>query len=153
MSYDSLQAHLRIDPLRLTEEVVELPQYQQEASEGAAAAQLTRDDAKDTLAHVTAEAADALRNRGTGDKQPSEATINSKVQLNRDVQQAQAELRAAEYDLALWQAMASAFRAKMTSIRIIADLIQAGYTTPTSLYSDRRTNLAKHRRAVGETFK
>ena len=138
--YRSMKARLIIDTLRLTEELTELPQMQQEAAEFAAEAQRQRDEAKDLLEQIKAEAAANIRLMDVDARKPrSETQISSEILLDDTVREAVASLRNCEYDLSLWKSVADGLRSKSAAIKVISDLIAAGYTSPQSIYSDRRT--------------
>lgn len=140
-NYNAIKAKLIIDPIHMTEELFELPQLQTDATEAVAECQRIRDEAKDALDIAQAEAAAELRYADPDSKkQPSEALIKSELLLNEAVQTAMEVLRDAEYNLSLWKSLADGIRAKSYAISKIADLIQAGYTTPNTMYSDRRRN-------------
>lgn len=147
-SYNHIKTKLVIDPVRLTEELVELPQYQSDASEAVAECQRVRDEAKDYLEITIAGAAANIRYDENNAKKPSEAQIESELLLNEEVQTAMETLRDAEYNLNLWKALADGLRSKSFAISKIADLIQSGYTTPTSLYAERRTNIDRERKQL-----
>jgi hypothetical protein len=146
--YQEVKRHLNIDPARLTEELVEVAQWQSDAMEGVAEAQRGRDNAKDYLETVKAEAAAALRYPTDGRKQPSEALIASELLLSPEVHAAMDGLREAEHDLSLWKSVSDSIRTKSSALRVIADLIQSGYTTPNAIYSDRRTKINERRRQL-----
>jgi hypothetical protein len=145
--YNFIRARLTIDPMRLTEDLIELPQHQQEASEGAADAQRLSDEAKDILDQTKAQTADSIRNDPDLKKQPSEAQITSEILLDDNVRDALATLRETEYELALWKSLADGMRAKSTAITTISRLIEAGYTSPTAIYQQRRAQINEKRQA------
>jgi hypothetical protein len=146
--YERLRVRLDVDKLRLTEELMELPQWQVDAGEATAEATRTRDEAKDLVDYTKAEAAANIREEdaNAGGKPRSEKQIESEVLLDRDVREALSLLRQADYDVSLWRAVHDGFRTKSSSIRTIADLIQAGYTTPSAIFEERRETLRNGRR-------
>lgn len=143
-AYDTLKNNLRIDELRLTEELIEQPQFQDDVSGWTANAQRRRDECKDRVDIAKAQAASDMRNVPVG-KVPAEVRIASEILLNPIVQETMGDLRDAEFDLALWKALADAARAKKDAIRTISDLIASGYTSPTTMIEQRKRELAKLR--------
>lgn len=147
--YVELKSFLPVDQMRLTEELMELPQRQMDASEGAAEAALYRDQCKDLVDQAKADAAADIRNLDINERKPrSETQIASEIMLDEKVREALADLRNAEYDLATWKALSDSMRTKSSSIRAIADLIQAGYTTPNAVLTQRRGAINQQRQAL-----
>lgn len=148
--YEHLRRQLAVDPLRLTEELVELPPLQQEAGEHAADATRDRDECKDAVEVAKAIAAADLRAYDAEHnlKQRSETQIDKEIMLDSNVIEALTSLREAEHAMALWRSVSDGVRTKTTSIRTIADLVQAGYTTPSSLYDKRRDEIYRARTAT-----
>lgn len=155
-TYNRIKSALLIDPMRLTEELMTMPQLQSDASEGFAEAQRERDEAKDVLDIAKSTASAELRyppeepiSPGLPAKQPkalSEERIKSEIVLDQNVQDAMDALRTAEYNLALWKGLADSVRAKNGAIRAMADLIQSGYATRTSIYEERKREIDRVRR-------
>jgi len=146
--FDKLKGKLTIDPLRLTEELVELPALQQEASEMAAEWQKARDEAKDAVELAKSNVGFEIRSESA--RKPPEEQIKSEVLLSEEVQTAIAALNDAEYNLSLWKSLADGMRAKSFAIGKIGDLIASGYTTPNSLYAERRTQIHRERKRLYE---
>ena len=148
--YAKLKQSLLIDPMRLTEELVELPQVAQEAAEQAAEAQRERDTCKDALDMAEADADWRARDRLSGAGRLTEAVIKAEVVVDETVIAATTALRDAEYNLNLWKSLADGLRTKSYAIGKIADLIAAGYTTPNSIYAERRINVDRERKRLSE---
>lgn len=148
--FDRLKGRLTIDPMRLTEELIELPSLQQEASEMTAEWQKARDEAKDALELMKATVGYDIRSDTAYQRKPPEDQIKSEVLLSEDVQTANAALNDAEYNLSLWKSLADGMRAKSFAIGKIGDLISSGYTTPNSIYAERRTVINRERKRLLE---
>jgi len=132
--FNRLKARLAVDTLQLTEELMQLPSLQQEAAELAAEAQRTRDEVHDIAKQVEAEIKAQKRLATPG---ISEARLTSEVLLVKEVTESQEAANQADYELAMWKTLADGMRTKSSSIRTIADLIAAGYTSPDTVRNER----------------
>lgn len=132
--FNQLKTRLAVDTVRLTEELMQLPSLQQEAAELAAEAQRTRDEVHDIAKQVEAEIKAQKRLATPG---ISEARLASEVLLEKEVTEAHEAVSQAEYELAMWKTIADGMRTKSSSIRTIADLIAAGYTSPDTVRHER----------------
>ena len=112
---------------------MQLPSLQQEAAELAAEAQRIRDEVHDLAKQVEAEIKAQKRIATPG---ISEARLASEVLLVKEVIESHDAANQADYELALWKTVADGMRTKSTSIRTIADLIAAGYTSPDTVRRD-----------------
>lgn len=145
-AYDRLQDLLPFDPLEFDRELIELPMMLLEATQEATMRAADRDVAKNELDVVLATAANQLRSTLINDakgapKQRSEAQIESEVPLFDTVQKAQTKLERAKYELALWQAMVDAIKAKRDTIKVFADLTISGYLSPNVALDQRKADI------------
>jgi len=145
-TYESLRAALRIDMLRLDEELIEHPARLQDVIEIAADALQLRDEAKSSLDLCIADAAQTLRL--TSEEKLSEIRIASLVQLDTKVIEATREYEDAKHDLAYWQGLVDSTKEKGGALRRIAELTIAGYLAPNAAYTKQKEELAVKRRAV-----
>lgn len=141
--YAAFYKRLSIDEMRLDTELIEMPQLMQDVNEETAHAVFVRDIAKHDLDLRYAEAAYDLRQQGVNaGKKPAEAQIESEVPLDQRVQDAAVAHEDAKYDLARWQALTDAMRTKAHSLRMICELVVAGYLTPNALLNKREREAA-----------
>jgi hypothetical protein len=152
--YRWLRFKLNIDFLRIDDELAEIGMLIQEAGERACSAIEARDAAKDELERVKAKVADDLRKPIiTPDSKPeyrSEARITSELPLDDRVLQAQIILGRAKFDASLWEKLTSNLITKSSSIRAAADLVQAGFLTPSFVLDKRRRELRQRPTNSGE---
>lgn len=141
--YKELKQHLRIDKLRLDDELMECPVYLQAASEYAVEAMGLRDVAKHELDVATANEARLMR---IADDKISEAKITNQMPLRPKVQEAQRKLDDCKLDAGHWSALAESMREKASLLRRMAELIVSGYLTQTSAYDERREEMAEARK-------
>lgn len=140
--YVWLKERLPIDLMRVDEEVIELPTLIQRSGEFTSSAIELREAAKEILERQKAIAAEALRTTpNQSGKQRSETAITSEIPLSEDVQAASAQYGVCRLDAALWQTLTEAFRSKNTSIRVVADLLNSGYMTPSTIQNRRRQDM------------
>jgi hypothetical protein len=141
--YDRLRALLKIDWLRVDQEVAGMAQLIQETAEYSIRASEEEAAAKSVLEIVTAEASARLRIPVDPKEKPkSDAQIGRELPLERDVQEAQISVVTAHTDAALWRALVNSMQDKSQILRKGCNLIVAGFITPTS-YSPRRAELMK----------
>jgi hypothetical protein len=143
--FEQLKAQLSIDPMRLDEELIRMPQFVQEVAELTAESLLVRNVAENDLKIAIAEASADIR--GSADKKPAEAQIASEVLLENSVQEAMGKLEQAKYEYAMWQGLMDGAKTKSASLKNTSDLINSGYLTPDTIYANRRRELNEHRRA------
>lgn len=144
--YERLRSKLKLDPLDLDQELIELPLLIQEAAELTAHRVTSRDRAKNALDVAMAQAADHLRRAPVADgkggtKLRSEAQIETEIPLYDNVQEAITKMEDAKLELALWQALCDALRAKRDSLKLYADLTISGYLSPNVALSERKTEI------------
>lgn len=147
--YDFLKSHLSLDMMDLDEQVMQLPVLIQRASEAASEAIEIRETAKDDLELAQSIAADKLRGVQTPKgKWRTETQITSEIPIDSDVQKKKEALSLARLDASLWQSLVEGFRSKNSAIRVVADLLNAGYMTPASIQEKRRQDLNARRKEV-----
>jgi hypothetical protein len=143
--YRWLRVKLNIDFLRIDDELAEIGMLIQEAGERACSAIEARDAAKDELERVKAKVADDLRKPiiepESKPEYRSEARIASELPLDDRILQAQTILGKAKFDASLWEKLTSNLITKSSSIRAAADLVQAGFLTPSFVLDKRRREL------------
>jgi len=140
--YNRLKARTTIDVMLLTEELIEIPQLQQEAAEAVTTATHIRDSVAVELKLAEADESARIRNidAEAGIKPRSETQLKSEVPLNRDVRRLMMEVANAEADVGMWKSVHDALKTKSKSIDTIADLIRSGYTSPSSITADRKAH-------------
>lgn len=143
--YRRLRARLAIDYNKLDDEIAEAAMLIQEAAEGAADALRKRDGAKHTLDVVSAKTRRVL---ASGEEKMTEKALDAALQVTRTVREAQVAYDDAKLVAALWSALADSLRDKASLLRRAAELIVAGFMTPTTIYEDRRRDMAAQRRAA-----
>lgn len=143
--YERLRQALRIDPMRIDEDLIELPPLLQEAGEFTAEAARARDRAEFNLKTTLAEVADAIRTDPDRPKQPSEAEIDKRLPMDKEVIDAQEKLVTAKYEFSMWMSVVEGLRSKGDSLKTTANLIVSGYVSSGAAYSDRRRELHEKR--------
>ena len=140
--YFWLKNKLELDLMDITEEVIKMPVLMQDAGEFTAMAIEIRESAKEDLERTIAQVAENLRNTTTpSGKQRSETAIASAIPLSPLVEQKQKELSEARLDAALWTSLVNSLRDKSTKIHVIADQINSGFITPSSIQEKRRKEI------------
>ncbi len=128
--YTILKDRLRIDQLRLDEELIQHPMLTQEVTELAAGALRIRDAAKRDAEQNEAKVARQIRAEMKDGKAPSETQIKASLSLYKSVQAMAQALDDAGHDLRLWQGMVDAYIQRGSSLKRVAELIIAGYLAP-----------------------
>lgn len=144
--YVWLKKRLSLDLCNIDDDIIELPQLIQQAGELTSVAIELREVAKDDYERAKAHVADTLRN--TPDpkgKQRSETTIQSQVLLDGELEDRSKELSKCRLDAALWQTLTEALRSKNSAIKVVADLLNSGFLTSSSIYDKRRRELRNAR--------
>lgn len=144
--YKALRSRLRIDALKLDEELIEHPMHLQTVVEYAADALQIRDATKSALDITIADAARRLRSET--EEKLSDVKVASLLLLETDVKQASQELEDAKHDLAYWQGLADSYREKGSAMKRIAELTIAGYLAPNAAYTAQREEMAGKRRVI-----
>jgi len=140
--YIWLKRRVGLDIPSIDDEVMEIPSLIQQAGELTSTAIEIRELAKEDYERAKAHAAETLRN--TSDpkgKQRSETAIQSQLILSPEVEQRGKELSASRLDAALWQSLTEALRSKNSAIRVVADLLNSGYLTSSSITEKRRRDI------------
>jgi len=146
--YERLKRSLPLDQLRIDEEIMELPMLMQEAAE--LAASLREEERTAIHDYEIAKSEAAQRLRSTTDekgKAPSEASISSRLNAEVDVQNARRDVEQTKYDADVATALASNLHEKRYTLLKFADMMLAGFITPTSINRDERAALAEQKRA------
>ena len=147
--YTRLKAALAIDLLRFDQELMEIAQLIQEASEECAEACAVRDRAKHTRDIEIASAANTLRSTpDTKGKYPSETQVGSEIALVEEVQDAKTALIEAERVSEMWRGLVDALRNKKEILRTLSDQMLAGFLSPTSIVKDARQEMNAARRPL-----
>lgn len=144
------RGRLVIDRNYLDDALINMPMDQMEVAEYTAGASAARDQAETAHDQVVAEVSDHMRRDvPAGGKEPSEASIKAQLPLFDEIKESKAVMATAEYEYALWKSLADAMRTKASSIRVIADLVAAGYISTETLYQQNRD--AMHAQRVQRT--
>lgn len=140
--YVWLRRRLTLDLCNIDDEIMEIPSLIQQAGELTSTAIELRELAKEDYEREEAKAADILRTTpDTKGKQRSETAIQSEIPLSDDVKASLVELSRCRLDAALWQSLTEALRSKNSAIRVVADLLNSGFLTSSSIYDKRRKEL------------
>lgn len=140
--YVWLKQRLKIDLLSIDEEIIEMPGLIQQAGELTATAIEIRETAENELKHTIAHTAEYLRTTPTPKgKSRSETQIQSEVGLSDDVKAKQNSLGEARLDASLWMALTESLRRKDSGIRVVADLLNSGFLTASSVLDKRRKEI------------
>lgn len=143
--YDELNAALKIDILRIDQELIVMAQRIQAASELSIDASDDEHAAKMAYDIATAEASARLRSVVSAAGKPrSEAQIATEVPLDEMVQAARAELDMARNTASKAKALASSMMEKSQLVRKACDMIVAGFITPSS-FSPKRAAMLQPR--------
>jgi hypothetical protein len=158
---DRLRAAVRINMMRIDEELIENPSNLMECGEQVAFAANFRDTAHNGVEYAEAIAADELRREliepvpepgdedrdpparkkpGTG-KRRSEAQIKSEIPNYPAVKRAQRRLEDAKLEFSLWMAIMEGLRAKSASLENVSRLIISGYISNSSVTAVRRAEI------------
>ena len=140
--YVWLKRRLSLDLMNIDDDIMEIPSLIQQAGELTATAIEIRETAKEDYDRAKAQAAELLRN--TTDpkgKQRSETAIQSQLGLSPQVEQRGKELSSCRLDAALWQSLTEALRSKNSAIRVVADLLNSGFLTSSSIIEKRRRDI------------
>jgi hypothetical protein len=119
--------------MRVDDDLSVMSMLIQEAGEYASSAIEARDSAKDELGKVEAVVSDRLRQESK-----SEARIKSELPMAKEIQDAQVIYNLAKLDADLWKNLCDSLRGKSSSLRVVADLVQAGFFTPNFILDKRR---------------
>jgi hypothetical protein len=147
-AYARLKARLSIDPMRLDDELIELPALLMEANEAAAEAVSMREVAKNELAMQQALIADRLRREPGDGKKKSETQISSEIALSPEYHDVLDRVEQAKHEAALWLGLVDGFKTKASALKSVADLIVSGYLAPNAAYNARRNELKQKRVAL-----
>lgn len=137
-TYDKLNAQLKVNLLRLDQELSIMPQLVQEAAELSAELENEEGATKLALDIIEAETAARLREIPVGGKPPSETRVFAELVLDPTVQGARAELALAKLDSSRGKALYNSMRDKRGMIGHACDMTVGGYMTTPS-YTGRRT--------------
>lgn len=146
--YELRQRATRMDPLRLGEEIIELPDLIMTVGEHLATVQAARDIAVNDLKVAQATAASMLRRDvKPGEKPKSESQVTADVPKHPLVKKAMEEVERTKLDAALWTALMEAAQSKQSALKRLTELIVAGYLSSASFATARRVEVRKHRGA------
>ena len=150
MDYDDIKKKLRIDLLRLDQELTELPFLVQEAAE--ISIELFNDVQKADLELDVAKAqvaSDLREEKDESGKVPSETKIASMIILDPRVQEAQTKLNELRYQSRLANELVTNLRDKSRLLGKTSDLVIAGFITPNSrkaFEEENKERVAQRRR-------
>lgn len=150
MDYDDIKKKLRIDLLRLDQELTELPFLVQEAAE--ISIELFNDVQKADLELDVAKAqvaSDLREEKDESGKVPSETKIVSMIILDPRVQEAQTKLNELRYQSRLANELVTNLRDKSRLLGKTSDLVIAGFITPNSrkaFEEENKERVAQRRR-------
>jgi hypothetical protein len=143
---------LKIDMLRLDEEIVQLASNVQEACEWAAKAIAIKDEVKNSAAVAKAFVTRRLRQESglDGGKVWSDARLDKEVILEPEALQAERDIIDAEAFAAKWQSLVKGWLSKQESLKNISMLTNSGFLAPNVAYNMRREELARIREQSGK---
>jgi hypothetical protein len=118
--YYNFREKLRVDPMRLGEEIMELSSLLMDVGEHVAVVIAMRDIASNELKEETSRAASYIRST---EKAPSESKIASLLSSHRSVMNANIRLEEAKRNVALWSALMDSARAKQSSLKVVYPLL------------------------------
>lgn len=132
MNYDDVKKRVKIDLLRLDQELVDMPFLIQAASEisGEVFNDLQKADLELDVARATF--ANGMRNAAGEGRVPSETRIASEAILDPAVQEAQQKVNDLKYESKLINDLVSSLREKGRLLSKLADLTVAGFISPNS---------------------
>lgn len=146
--YVWLKQRLKIDAMSIDREIIDMPELIQKSGEYTSTAIELREAAENELKQTSARVAERLRltpNLGKDGKQDgkarSETQILSEIPLSDEVKERQQELSVARLDAALWAVLTESLRRKDSGIRVMADLINAGFLTAGHILDKRRQEI------------
>jgi hypothetical protein len=141
-TYKRLRMRLKIDALRLTEEMIEMPSLFQEAAECTADAIAIRDGAKRdadiTAARIAIEVGKEM-------EKPTQAKVDAAVSIHIAVTEANELLDDAKRDAAYWMALTDSMRERSSLLRRIAEMTVSGYLSPNAAYEERKAEMTAAR--------
>jgi hypothetical protein len=146
--YQRLSKYVGLDLLDLERCFMVTPNALQEAGELVAAADQVKNETRDVLAVAVAAAADRQRQVLIGGKEPSQARIDSLIPLDRDVMIAKKALSDATYEADLCQVLFRSLEVQSRLLGKAADMVVAGYLSPTVLQDQARAGLRAARIAA-----
>jgi hypothetical protein len=146
--YYQLQQYLGIDLSELEDAFMKTPRVLQDAAELAARADFVHSVAKHTLEIVKAEAGARIRAVLVGGKEPSEARIAASVPLDEEVKQAFRAIDDAAYEADICTALHKSLHEQVYLLNKAADMVLAGFITPTSINEHRRAQIHAVRTAM-----
>lgn len=151
-AYRRYKSMVAIDGTRLGEELMELPTLIMDVGEITAVLVSQREMAVNFLKERMAVAAEQLRGatRENG-KSPPETQVASEVLKHKWVISATIDLEHVKRNLALWQSLMDAAKAKASALKSVTELTVSGYLSPNSVNNQRRLEVAQQRRPVKES--
>ena len=139
--YSWIRSRIPLDLLTLDEALEELPSLIQEAGELTSAAIEIREVARQELSLIESQIAERLRNSTSGSRPASETTIQSKIPLDSEYQEAQKSLGTSRLDAALWGNLVESLRKKDSSIRTSSELMISGWISKDFVLERRRREI------------
>ena len=134
-----LTAAIAIDKMALDDELIQTPTFIQEAAEIAAEANAMAEHATKLYKEEQAAASLFVRERATAEKaRITEGGVDAEVTLDNKVMTACRRAEAANWEMARWQGVVTALRAKARAMETYSQLIIAGYATRDSAQLERR---------------
>lgn len=144
--YRKLRADIRIDQMRVADELMESPDLVMTCAEHCANANAVRDEKAGNVKVVTAQRAASYRKRLVNGKARSETEIKSLVEGDEAVSNAIADYEQSRLDAALWTALVNAAQLKHSALKRVAEMIVSGYLTTPTIVGNRRKELTDSRR-------
>ncbi len=140
--YVWIKKRLYIDTSAIDDEIICMPELIQQTGEYTSTAIEIRETAENELKHTIAHVAEYLRiSPTTKGKTRSETQIQSEIGLSDEVKTKQEALSTARLDAALWSVLVDSLRKKDSGIRVIADLLNSGFLTASSIRDKRRKEI------------
>lgn len=147
--YYELRQHLGIDLLDLEHAFMVTPRVIQDAAELAAKADNVKNVAKHTLDIVKAEAGERIRSPARpGGRDLSEARVAAVLPLDPQVQEARRLYDNATYEADLCTALHQSLRDQSFLLSKTAEMVIAGFISPTTAHEHRREEIVAARAAA-----
>lgn len=143
--YRKLRDAIRIDQMRVSDELMESADLVMTCAEHCAMAMALRDEKAADVKVVSAQRAAVYRKRLVNGKARSETEIKSLVEGDEQVAATTQIYEEARLSAALWSALVNAAQLKHSALKRVAEMIVSGYLTTPSIVGNRRKELNEAR--------
>lgn len=140
--YSRLREFVGIDPAELDNEVIKHPPLFLEVCEQAADAAEERDIAINTLDYEKGKLRRELRD---GTKKMTNDAIDAEVATDKIILACITTVEVAKHNVAVWNGLLEAYRAKASSLKRLGELMHAGYSASSSLLKTPRERISESR--------